>query len=146
DVTMTATAGDVLIGNDHTATSIIASTGNASFEAGNTLHMWDTASIAAAKEITFRVDTPTPTLRPSINELIEGTVTADLISVFGSSSADSIDYTPVAIAGHTQIWGGNGEDYILVDKLPSIDCGHKFQNVPAGAQQACTSTTGGPNS
>jgi Ca2+-binding RTX toxin-like protein len=76
--------------------------------------------------ITIRGDFSDTDLGVGTSILLEGTFQAPLIEVYGENDADQIIYTPVSVIGHTQIWGAGGDDYILVDLLPTIDLAHKF--------------------
>src|SRR5690606_23696083 len=53
--------------------------------------------------------------------VIEGSMTAPEIVIYGGGEDDVIDINPETLDGHTTVLGGDGVDTITVDTLQSLD-------------------------
>ncbi|MBA3348546.1 MAG: hypothetical protein H0T13_08305, partial [Actinobacteria bacterium] len=137
DIRITATDGDALLGLANTPVTVSAGR-NVLIEAGNDIHQWDAASVTAANTIAFHGDGIGAVDPAGTTILIEGAIAAVLTEVFGDADADLITYTPWSLVGHTQIWGGDSTDEIIIDQLPSVDLAQKLHPSASGPDALVT--------
>ena len=65
------------------------------------------------------------------NLQVFGHVNAPLIEIFGGDDIDHVLYTPQSQVGRAKIYGGAGDDDIVLDRLPTIDLARKFDGAPS---------------
>ena len=121
-----------------TGRGIYSTTSWIKIHSGDDVFLQPGAVLSAATFIEIKGDHTNQDAADGTTILIEGIVSAVTIDVYGEADADSITYTPSAVFGHTRIWGGAGNDYVLLDKLPTIDIGDKFNGVGTGPASIVT--------
>ncbi len=107
----------------------IAAGGTVTLRAGDDI--FSVGTIAAGAQITMLTDYGDADA-DGTESVIGGSISAPLIEIFGEADDDDITYTPHTIVGHTEIWGGAGDDEIFIDQVllgnpnPTIDLAHKL--------------------
>ena len=127
--------------------SIDAPLGSVLLRVGDDVDMQQGASINALNSITIRGDVDDleqadadPGL--GVDMAIFGDLAAADIFIYGRGDIDNILYTPETLSGWTRIFGGAEDDIIVLDELPNLDLGNKFNGTPA-TSTLVTGRTGG---
>ena len=114
------------------AVQITSTGGSIEFDAGDNINISPTSTISAATGVTFRGDFGNSDGLPT-SILLQGDLSGTVISVFGGPANDTITLRLHSLAGHVQVFGGNGADLIWVDGLPNLDVANTCTTNPCGA-------------
>ena len=125
-IALTATAGNVVIGDN---ASVTANGGALTVKAGADIHETATGSLSSSTSVEIDGDAFGTAPAGFSTILLEGSLNAPQVTINGAAGPDQITLEPVAVVGHITILGGAGQDTIRVIDLPTLDLAHK--TIPA---------------
>ncbi|HSW25431.1 MAG TPA: hypothetical protein VLJ62_21910 [Burkholderiaceae bacterium] len=117
---LTITAGDDLVVTSSPTTALstlTAVTGNALLRAGDDVTFGPDTAVSARHELTINGDWNDTDAGVGTLLRMQGRMAAERISVYGAGDNDIIVLRPIALSGYTRIFGGDGADQIIVDRL-----------------------------
>ena len=99
--------------------------GNISLLAGDDVFIETDVVIDATNQILIRGDFANADAGDGALVDIDGNLDAVSVLIFGDDDDDVIQLHPQSLVGHTRIFGEGGEDFVLLDRLPTIDTFHE---------------------
>jgi Ca2+-binding RTX toxin-like protein len=125
-ITLTAAVTDVLA---DTGSSLTATTGPITVNAGRNITFDQTTTATANTAITFNGDIDNTADASGTTILLQGTMVAPLITVNGNDNADTITLQPRGtsfVYGRVEIYGRGASDLITVDRMTTLDSSRKY--------------------